>query len=692
MEERFCARCEADRPAEVEECAECGSRLVTREQWEAEDKDSLLGAVIEGRYVILGKLGAGGMGSVYKGEQTAMGREVAIKMLRKDIGEDTTLVERFHREAKNSSKLEHPNTVRVFDFGKTAEGDLYLVMELLRGRSLGSLIAHEEIPPKRAVHIARQIARSVAEAHNKGLVHRDLKPGNVQIMPVEGDEDFVKVLDFGLAKLTIKEEEGDQSLTTAGAALGTPLYMSPEQCTGQKVDARADIYALGVILFELLAGRPPFVGESSVVTLTMHIRDPVPALKQVNPDLDAPPALQQIIFRCMEKDPDNRFASMEEVVRTLDMAMDPALAAAGSLPGMPAFPGQPPAPGMQPSAPQMMQQASAPGAQQVSAPLDPSSFGMDQTCVPESGQLVPTVAPPGAALDETMGSDPAGQVPGAAGVPPGMVSQPGVPQGQMGSGWVTPQGVPQGQMGSGVVSQPGVPQGQMGSGMVSQPGVPQGQMGSGMVSYPGVPQGQMGSGMVSLPGTPPSQLSSAVAGELAARSGIMSAPGVVPGSGGRKGLLAVVAVVLLAAAGGGAWFFLGKGDKPPPPPAEKTPKPATPPPKAVEPPKEEAKPAAKPLLIRVKGKPSGSSVKINGRLAGSVPTEYEFRGDTKTIKVEVERKGYQPFVKELGRDAAKDGVLEVKVKLRRAKKRGGKRKPSGGEGYEEFDDDSYEEF
>ncbi len=283
--------------------------------------DPMVGRVIQGRYEVSGILGEGGMGAVYRAEQTAMGRQVALKMLRSEFGQDEQLSERFVREARNSARLEHPNTVRVFDFGKTEEGDLFLVMELLSGGELADVIGNG-MSPSQAIHICRQIARSVAEAHNKGLVHRDLKPANVNVSSVEGDDCFVKVLDFGLAKLTQSEDGGekDQSLTSAGAALGTPLYMSPEQCAGVKVDSRCDIYALGCILYELLTGRPPFVGASVVMTMTMHIRDEVPPLTDARPDRVFPPSLETIIRKCMEKDVADRFQKMEDIVVALEAA------------------------------------------------------------------------------------------------------------------------------------------------------------------------------------------------------------------------------------------------------------------------------------------------------------------------------------------------------------------------------------
>jgi len=664
MDTPFCARCEAERPDDGEHCAECGQGLVERAAWKDADEDPMLGAEIDGRYVVTGKLGAGGMGSVYRGDQTAMGREVAIKMLRRDFGEDSTLVERFQREARNSSKLEHPNTVRVFDFGKSADGDLYLVMELLRGGSLAQVIGERGVSAERAIHIARQIARSVGEAHKKGLVHRDLKPANVQVMGVEGDADFVKVLDFGLAKLAVKEgaEEGDQSLTTAGAALGTPLYMSPEQCAGQRVDGRTDIYSLGAILHEMLAGSPPFVGASSVMTLTMHIRDPVPPLSAVRPDLQAPPALQQIIFRAMEKDPANRFQAMDELVQALDYAAAPESMAGGSVPALAAFP--------DPS----RTAHSAPAGAAVSGAGAEPAVGIDETCAPESGQVVPVVSPSGAvsavALGETMASDPSGVTPAQYGS--GIVSQPGVPAAP-------------GQYGSGIVSQPGFP---------SQPGAQAGSL-PGQAGQPGY--------MPPVPGVESSQVSSAVAGELAARSGIMDAQAI--GGGGRKGVVLAVAALLLLGAGAGAWVLLGGKEAPqePPPAASASPAVPAPAPKAEpasagpgqladrSPEPEPDKPKPSPVTVKVTGRPSSARFTVNGASGGKLGQAYEDTGDAETLKIEVARKGYEPFAKEFARSEAVDGRLEIKVKLKRKKRKASKRRKSG-DGYEEFEDDSYEEF
>jgi serine/threonine-protein kinase len=244
----------------------------------AADRDAaLIGRTLDKRYVIDARLGAGGMGTVYVATQTAVGRKVAIKLLPDSIASDMGAVKRFMQEAKAASTLSHPNVVTIHDFGQTDEGHLFLVMELVEGQTLARVLKNEgALDPERAVRIAVQILNAVEDAHNRGIVHRDLKPENVIISPRSGNPDFAKVLDFGLAKIADDASQGGDGLTKTGQVFGTPAYMSPEQARGERCDLRTDLYAVGVMLYEMLSGRRPFDGESPISILVKHMHEPPP--------------------------------------------------------------------------------------------------------------------------------------------------------------------------------------------------------------------------------------------------------------------------------------------------------------------------------------------------------------------------------------------------------------------------------
>ncbi|MBM4397878.1 MAG: serine/threonine protein kinase, partial [Deltaproteobacteria bacterium] len=282
------------------------------------DVDPLVGRAIEGRFEVVSRIGAGGMGVVYKARQLGMDRFVAIKVLSREVAHDEKVVRRFRIEALAVSRLTHPNTIRIFDFGRTPDGVLFFAMEYLEGRSLERSIRHDgPFPARRALHVLRQIGESLSEAHQKGIVHRDLKPDNIFLTAVGGDQDFVKVLDFGVAKL--READPRQgTMTHAGAIFGTPRYMAPEQCRSSPVDHRADLYALGVIGYEMLAGRPPFMAENPLSILIQHVQEEAPAFQAVRPDVQIPGEVEDIVRRCLEKAPDRRFQSAGELVREIN--------------------------------------------------------------------------------------------------------------------------------------------------------------------------------------------------------------------------------------------------------------------------------------------------------------------------------------------------------------------------------------
>lgn len=229
------------------------------EHSETERQDPLIGTVINQRFKVIERIGEGGMGAVYRAEQIGMSRSIAVKVLLRELTENETVLRRFHLEALAVSKLRHPNTIQIFDFGETEDGLLYIAMELLQGRPLVDVLRKEkQLSVKSALHVIAQVAMSLREAHSKGIVHRDLKPDNIFLETVDGDPHFAKVLDFGVAK--VAEGDGKQkTLTQAGAIFGTPKYMSPEQSRGVETDARSDIYSMGVILYELLSGRVPLM-------------------------------------------------------------------------------------------------------------------------------------------------------------------------------------------------------------------------------------------------------------------------------------------------------------------------------------------------------------------------------------------------------------------------------------------------
>ncbi|MBL8605905.1 MAG: serine/threonine protein kinase, partial [Myxococcales bacterium] len=287
----------------------------------------MVGRSLEGRYTILARLGAGSMGTVYRAKQHAMGREVAIKILRSDRAVDDAAKARFLREARTNSLLASPNTVTVFDFGQAQTGELYLAMELLDGESLGQRLHREgRLGVHAAVDTTRQALRSLAEAHAKGIIHRDLKPDNLffaRVLSGGQHEEIVKVLDFGIAKMLRDEDAAMNAVETqAGTVFGTPRYMSPEQAQGKALDPRSDLYALGVILYQMLAGRPPFADDDAVVVMARHIKTQPRPLSEVCPDAQIPPEVERVVMRTLSKDPNDRPPSAEALSVELARALE----------------------------------------------------------------------------------------------------------------------------------------------------------------------------------------------------------------------------------------------------------------------------------------------------------------------------------------------------------------------------------
>ena len=292
-------------------------------------QDARIGRAMGGRYRLEELIGRGGMGKVYRATQIPLNRSVAVKVLNPDFQKkDTQFVRRFFLEAASSARLTHPNTITVFDYGEDDTGELFIAMEYLRGYSLAEVIGREgPIKSSRVLHIAMQICRALREAHSKGIIHRDLKPGNILLLEEGDDGDFVKVLDFGLVKLFTPPEpllhemesvlyaDDAPELTKAGMFLGSPKYMSPEQIQGLPLDPRTDIYALGVLMFQMVTLRPPFVGSSSVDTIYRHVNQPIPTFASLG--VAAPQELERIIRQCLAKQREDRFGSMADLLTAL---------------------------------------------------------------------------------------------------------------------------------------------------------------------------------------------------------------------------------------------------------------------------------------------------------------------------------------------------------------------------------------
>ncbi|MGE0788770.1 MAG: protein kinase [Sandaracinaceae bacterium] len=310
-----CPACGRGNPSDARFCAGCGHRFGAEgiEDPLEGGADPLLGRVIAERYKIEELLGRGGMGVVYRVEHVRIGKLMAMKLLHGALVREKDVIKRFKREAEAVSRLDHPNTVQVFDFGQS-EGMMYLVMEYLPGRDLGQIVKDEgALDFSRVARIAVQVCGSVAQAHDLGIVHRDLKPENIMVLEEGPTDDYVKVLDFGLAKLRESEEHAEKSITRAGSILGTPYYMAPEHIRGENVDARSDVYAMGALIYKAITGVPPFWATTPVGVLTMHLTEPVEPPSARAPKRDIPPEADTILLRALEKDPRDRYQSMSDL-------------------------------------------------------------------------------------------------------------------------------------------------------------------------------------------------------------------------------------------------------------------------------------------------------------------------------------------------------------------------------------------
>lgn len=285
--------------------------------------ESYVGKEVAGQFRIVERIGSGGMGAVYKAEQPDMNRHVAIKILHPRYLGRADLVSRFRREARAMSHLSHPNTARVFLYGQLEDGACYFVMEYLAGRNLAQVVRAEgPMKAARAVAVMSQACAALDEAHRAGIIHRDLKPENIFLTTQGGITDFPKVLDFGLAKVTEKQmKPGSMILTREGMVFGTPEFMSPEQARGKTLDARSDIYSLGIIIYELLTGKLPFEAKQPIEFIQLHVNEPPIPLSQRVEGLYFPPGLEAVVMRTLAKDPDDRYASAAEFGAALEAVM-----------------------------------------------------------------------------------------------------------------------------------------------------------------------------------------------------------------------------------------------------------------------------------------------------------------------------------------------------------------------------------
>lgn len=399
-----CNVCQTPNVDSARFCAKCGSLLPVAGK---SDEDPLIGQVIKNTFRVMRLLGEGGMGRVYEGEQQ-MGtttRKVAIKTLHPHLSQDPQIVARFNRECGTVAELEHPNTIQFFDFGQTADGTLFIAMEFLEGKAVSAIIETEgPMAPVRVEKILRQVCGSLTEAHKKGIVHRDLKPENVVLTTRAGEEDFVKVLDFGIAaRQESTDRKKEEKLTQQGTVLGTPPYMSPEQFTGKELDARSDIYSLGVMAYEMLTGKLPFDADTPWEWATKHLTErPYPFEVTAPRAAMIPEPMKRAIMRSLGKNRDERqptaAAFFEELSGAAAGAPMPVAAAAATGTGTAQMAAPPPelfqqgAPVYTPQ-PQMAPPMVAPAQPQYPAPMAqpqtrPASGGGGKGLIIAIGALV----------------------------------------------------------------------------------------------------------------------------------------------------------------------------------------------------------------------------------------------------------------------------------------------------------------
>ena len=314
---RVCQTCSRRYPDNATHCLEDGQPLVDLGASGSPAEPTMIGARMFGDYVLERKLGDGGMGSVYLAKNTSIDQAIAVKVLHAGSSQSSEMIQRFNREARVIAKLTHPNIIRVFIFGRTHDDMIYLAMEYVDGQSLRQLVeSHGRLSEPHAIYILRQVLGALAEAHDFGVVHRDLKPDNILLTEYRGNKEFVKVLDFGIAKVAEPDGATQQQLTQAGIVYGTPDYLSPEQAMAKPIDPRSDLYSIGIILWEMLTGRVPYTAESAMSVLVQHAFDPPPDPEQAPVPMST--KMKAILKTVLAKDPEERFPSAQAFLDALN--------------------------------------------------------------------------------------------------------------------------------------------------------------------------------------------------------------------------------------------------------------------------------------------------------------------------------------------------------------------------------------
>ena len=403
---KICPTCNTEYDDANKFCLEDGTRTVDKEQ---KAKDPIIGQFVDKdrQYQALSLLGEGGMGKVYRGRQESMNRDIAIKTLHKELLDKEQIAKRFRREALAASKLKHANAIDVYTFGQVEapgqsfDGMPYMVMEFVSGKSLYRTIHDaKRLDEAHTCKIMLQMCDVLEEAHSQGIIHRDLKPENVVLTERGKNKDFVKVLDFGIAKMLQEEEAGATKLTKAGTVFGTPEYLSPEQASGVPVDARSDIYSLGIILYEMLTGKVPFKSDTAVGLLIKHVNEAPKPIRDFAPDANISPAMENIVMKALAKDPKDRQQSVGEIaeaLRAIQSGASPAkpVVAATYVPGGLAPAAAPKvAPTVVPGAasPMPFSAAPIPAPRSAAAPMTPGPQTLSPLVVPHQ-----TAAPAGGA-------------------------------------------------------------------------------------------------------------------------------------------------------------------------------------------------------------------------------------------------------------------------------------------------------